>query len=214
MPVRFQHLAMAAIVAMATAAPLPSFATTLTFDDIVSSQPFTTIPNGYGGLEWNNFNALLATNVAYEDSGYRRGLVSGNRVAFNGSGNPASGFAVSAAETFDFNSAYLTAVWNKDLNVDVLGYRHGNLLYSRSVVISDRAPTLFQFDYLDIDELKFVSYGGTNAGTGGFGTHFAMDDFTYDEAAQVPEPATLGLLGLGLAGAIVARRKRQHGKTA
>ncbi len=62
-----------------------------------------------------------------------------------------------------------------------------------------------------VDQLTFSSAGGTSAGFGGGGTHFAMDNFTYNEVlSPVPEPETYAMLavGLGLMGAFARRRKQ------
>jgi hypothetical protein len=59
----------------------------LTFDDLSFSDLYEQIPNGYGGLRWNNFFVL---NTAPELSSCGRngevnGGVSPNNMAFNGS---------------------------------------------------------------------------------------------------------------------------------
>lgn len=52
-----------------------------------------------------------------------------------------------------------------------------------------------------VDELRF--YRG-----GGGGQYWLMDDFTYNETqTAVPEPATMLLLGFGLMGLGVARKR-------
>jgi hypothetical protein len=64
---------------------------------------------------------------------------------------------------------------------------------------------LFNFNYEDIDALRFVSFGGTNAGLGGGGVQFAMDDFTF---SAVPIPPSVWLFGSGLLGLIGMTRKK------
>ena len=56
---------------------------------------------------------------------------------------------------------------------------------------------------LVIDTLLFTSSGGVNpGGLNGDGTHFVMDNFTFNETKGVPEPAsTLGLLAFSALGA-------------
>jgi hypothetical protein len=63
------------------------------------------------------------------------------------------------------------------------------------VVASATNPTLFTFNYLDIDSLYFTSSGGQPAffNSGG-GEWFAMDNFTFE---FVPEPSTFLLAALG-----------------
>lgn len=188
-----------------------AFATVLTFDDIAINKsgfpPYETpIMNGYGGLNWSNFYAL-APDLS-NNNGYVNGIVSGDQVAFNYYGNPA---AVSSSP-FDFNGVYLTAAWRNGLNVTVTGSLSGTLLYSRTITVNTSGPTWIAFNFNGIDSLSFDSYGGTNAGllgdngSGGKvigdGTQFAMDNFTFSQAAPVPIPAAFWLFGPGMAALI------------
>ena len=52
----------------------------------------------------------------------------------------------------------------------------------------------------------FKSYGGIDVVEGGGGVHFAMDDFTYN-STSVPEPSTLLLVGSGLFGLAIFRKR-------
>jgi hypothetical protein len=91
--------------------PANAGATTVLFDDVCSAGCF--IPAGYGGLTWSNF--LVLDTVSFDqDSGYVRGLVSGDFVAFNGASDPARFLN---GTPFDFVSTYLTAAWNTGLSI-------------------------------------------------------------------------------------------------
>jgi hypothetical protein len=177
-------------------------ATVLTFDDLAGS--IVPVPDGYGGLDWSNFYYL--DTASYTASGYTNGMVSSDNVAFNAWGASAG----ASGSVFDFNGAYLTAAWNNGLNILIEGYNGSTLLYSQTVTVSTYSPTWFQLDYLGITDLTFTSWGGTNAGYSGNGTHFAMDDFTFNESTEstVPEPSTLLLLGAGMAGSGIIIRRR------
>lgn len=182
--------------------------TVITFDDIPVSYPASPkLINGYQGLNWTNFyiqNAIAAEqNVG--PMGYYYGTVSASNVAFNDGVHIAEMDAIST--NFDFLSAYLTGAWNSNLNIQVQGFSGATLLYNTTVVASATSPTLFTFNYLDIDRLRFNSFGGQSAGfTSGSGEQFAMDNLTLE---FVPEPSSLTLATL----AVVAlwgfsRRKR------
>jgi hypothetical protein len=189
-------------------APAAARATTLGFDD-VTGDTNAQVPDGYGGLDWDNFWVLDAEAYGLVPSGYASGVVSPTYVAVNASGMPA-GLGVSSPERFDFNGAYLTGAWQDDLGIRVQGYRDGALVYDETVYAGAFHPTWFRFDFLDVDRLRFTSFGGTDAGYGiGMGEHFAMDDFTFNETAAIPEPATAA--GLALAACALGtylRRRR------
>ena len=173
--------------------------TVLTFDDVITG-PAGPIPNGYGGLNWSyNFHVLDIASYAGPDllTGYINGLVSGSYVAVNSDANP----AIVSDSYIDFTGAYLTSAWRTGLNIDVEGYRGSTLVYNQTVVVDYYGPTWFEFNFINIDKVRFNSYGGTNApGLSGSGAHFAMDNFTF-----IPEPATFLLLTLG--GLFLRKRK-------
>ena len=186
-----------------------SRANLITFDDIsltymttsggvvvVGQKFFTDITNGYHNLNWGNFSAGvgLRSDPFYGTNGGYYGMVSVSNIAFNDSGNPAEIDATSA--NFNFLSVYLTGVWNSNLNIEAEGFRSGTLLYDTTVVASATAPTLFAFNYLDIDRLTFNSFGGQNAGfPNGEGELFAMDNLSVE---FVPEPSSLLLATIGV----------------
>jgi hypothetical protein len=195
----------AAIVSAATLAisgSLSAQAATLGFDDLPNK---TFIPNGYGGLDWNNFGVVTPTVEHPNGSGYGNGTVSPSNVALNSSGTLA---AVLSQTAFDFNSVYLTAAWNNALTVQIDGYWDGVLRHREIIQVDATAPTLFNFtNFRTINQLTLFSSGGTNAGLDGTGTQFAMDNFTY---SAVPDPATIGgsLAAMGLAVRIMKKRPK------
>jgi PEP-CTERM motif-containing protein len=172
--------------------------TVITFDDLHETASGSFIANGYQGLSWSNFwclnGILYPTIFPFDTNGYYYGVVSGSNVAFNPSGDPVE--IDSPGTNFNFLSAYFTGAWNSNLNIEVQGFDGTNLLYDQTVVASATHPTLFTFNYLDVNRLYFDSYGGENAGfPDGSGAQFAMDNFTFD---FIPEPSSLLLAGLGV----------------
>ena len=185
-------------------------ATVLTFDDIAPISNYDQIPNGYGGFNWDNFGYLNGSGTGSSLTGYDNGRVSGDYVSFNLFGDP----ALVSDSIFDFNSAYLTAVWNDGLSITVEGLKSGATLYSKTVVVDTTQPTLVNFDYFGVDELKFTSFGGVEPDylkQKGNGIQFTLDNFTFNEkVTSVPEPTLLpALLSIAtLSAGSVLRRKQ------
>jgi len=186
---------------------LPAGAAVVTFDDLEGSH--THIPAGYGGFDWSdNFYYLDGSGSSYTGTGYDIGAVSSPRVAFSAY---ESAVAVTAADPFDFNGAYFTGAWNDGLSIDISGWLDGSLLHSTTVTVNTTAPTWVGLNWTGVDELRFDSYGGTPnpdiAGKGS-GTHFVMDNFTYNGTPSVPVPGAvlLGSLGAGLVSWLRRRR--------
>ena len=161
-------------------------ATVLTFDDITTADN-APVPDGYGGFDWEQIRVAKAS--LHSGTGYGNGVVSPEYIAYN----PDASVVTVGGTPFRFNGAYLTAAWNNDLNITVQGFRNSVEQHNRTVVVGPDAPTWFDFNFDGVDELRFTSSGGTNAGLGGSGEHFVMDDFTVNEAG--PQPSTGALYG-------------------
>ena len=149
----------------------------LTFDDIYTGDYLTTIPNGYGGFNWEQFGVIKGS-TSFPGSGHDKGTVSGEYVAFNILSNVAT---IYKSSTFDFNGAYLTAAWRDELFIKIDGYLGSTLLYTQTVTVDNTGPTWFIFDFCCIDRLVFSSWA-----VSGSSTHFAMDNFTFNENSIIP----------------------------
>lgn len=172
-----------------------SLATIITFDDLPFTGPTgaTPVPNGYGGLNWNNFGELdgLSLPTSY---GYHTGVVSPNNVAYNFFGEPAT--ISDPSGVFDLESAYLTFALNLDssLNVEVRGYNGAALLYDNTYTVTRSGPTLVDFNYAGVNKVTFSSSPE--------GQEFAMDNVDI----TVPDKnCTLVLLGIALAALAVLK---------
>jgi hypothetical protein len=183
-------------------------ASLVTFDNLSPTPEGTLVPNGYAGLRWTNFYALNGVTYVGGDSGYRRGVISGQNLVDNGYGKPAT----ISGGIFDLASAYLTAAWNNKLKVTVIGRLGSTILYDNTYTLSAVTPTLINFNFDGIDSVQFISSGGRPYGYHGRGTHFGMDDVVINELTpSVPEPATVfaGALLLLPLGVGVIRRCRK-----
>ncbi len=124
----------------------------LTFDDLEPGLDYAAITNGYGGLQWNNFQVLNGS-LRPATEGYRAGVVSPPNVAFNGGGDPAS---IRGRSPFDLKSAYLTAAHFDGVQIGVHGWAGTTLAYSNAYTLNKTGPTLIHFNYVGVTEVRFT----------------------------------------------------------
>lgn len=199
-------------------------ADTLTFDDIDASAGDVILDylSPYHGYTFTNFSAY--TNVP-GFPGYNNGIVSGPNAAYTAGdalGSPIIS-TISAASTFDFDSAYLGSGWYDGLSATFVGLAGGSQLYSETVTANTTGAQLLDFTFLGIDTLEI--YSSVSAATSdpyGCGpsgcSQLTLDNVTLvpdltppppPPPSPVPEPASLILTGLGTAGALLFRKFRQ-----
>ncbi len=179
------------------------WATLVTFDDLSETGSGEFLSSPYQGLIWNDVfcnNAILYTNVLAHAffpgaptnglSGDYYGMVSVSNVAVMETGSEID----SPSTNFNFLSAYLTGYWNSNENIEVQGFSGVTLVYDTTVVANATSPTLFTFDYQNINRLYFISSGGQPAFGVDFGGAFVMDNFDF---TLVPEPSSLLLATVG-----------------
>ena len=192
---------------------LPVGATVVTFDDLPETIDGYGVNNGYKDLNWSNVGELdsLGFVSLAGASGYSAGVISPNNVAFNGGGLPAN---ISAARPFNLYAAYLTAGWNDNLQVRVLGLVGSNqVAFSNTCILSATTPTLVPFNFTNVTEVDFVSSGGTHhLGYQGSGKHFVMDNvavsfvgpvsITHQPANQTIAAGEAAIFSIGAVGGV------------
>ena len=125
----------------------------LDFDDLERSV-IEKLPVGYRGLA---FDYLLAIhNQHYRGPGYVNVLASGEGVAYNSSGYPATVTSLKPGEVFDFVGAYFGVAWEQaeGETLVVEGWREGRQIYRDELSLSHLGPVWLQADYRGIDELR------------------------------------------------------------
>ena len=195
MKVRLLILLVTFLTLLASMSITASSQTVVTFDDLTETASGSFITTPYHSLVWSNFLCLnsVLSNAKFGPDGTYYGMVSASNVVINGSFFGTTAEIDSTASNFNFLSVYLAGAQRSNLNIEVEGFRSGGLLYDTTVVASATSPTLFNFNYLNIDQLVFNSSGGQTAFFGGQES-LVMDNFTFD---LVPEPSAFLLAGFG-----------------
>jgi hypothetical protein len=192
--------------ALLLGSPVTARAATLDFEN-TSINDRMPVADGYGGVNWNNFYSLDSSTLSFP-SGYGNGTISGDWVALNGFGDPAS---ISSAAGFNLDSGYFTAAWNSGLKVAVWAYGNGGLAYTKLLTLNPFTPTFVDFSFANVRLVIFEASGGVDAGLGATGTHFVIDNLN---VAATPIPAALPLFATALAGLGFAAKRRRRARSA
>jgi hypothetical protein len=110
------------------------------------------------------------------------------------------------------NSFVIAGAWgNQTLTIE--GWNDGALLFSNLLPVTTTAFTA-TFDWLDIDLLRIII--GTDfvetvePGIGIDRREWTLDNIVINEALSAPEPGSIALLGVALAGLVCSRRRKVH----
>jgi len=203
-------------LAMVLAAPIAHAQTTVNFDDLGPSLGAgAALPDPYKGLVWiatNTMGWMTQGNTVYTDVVCR----SQANCGYNGFGG-ISGLTSAAPITLNGwirqwnwtgNTGSATSVLIEALNAG------GTVVGTQNITLSGSYQA-FNMTSL-FTTLRFTPTGGTGLGCGGPTNcgYFLIDDLTINPSVTpptpgvVPEPSTYALLGTGLAGLLVMRRRR------
>lgn len=206
-------------LAMVLTAPLAQAQTFVGFEELPSSLGGgAAVPDGHQGLNWtvtNPMGVLTVGNPFYTDVVCR----TGNNCGYNGFGG-ITGLTSAAPITLN---GWIRR-WNWSSNTGSASTVLIEALNTGGSVVGSQLMTLsasyqaFSMTSL-FTTLRFTPTGGTGlqcAGPTNCG-YFFIDDLTVNPSATpptpgvIPEPSTYALLGTGLAGLLVMRRRRARG---
>jgi len=167
----------------------------------------TPIPNGFAGLDWNNFydmNGHVLLTPALMTPPGAIPPVSG-AFAYNHDGGPAT---FSAPNTFTFNSAWLASDGPTPISLEVIGLLDGKAVDSMTLVLYGTVPVQETFNWSGIDSVRFMTQTSASSVPR---LQFALSEMVINSLA-VPEPTSTLLLGSGVGLAIARLRKLRLSK--
>lgn len=117
------------------------------------------------------------------------------------------------SSTFNLDSMLLAGAWGTQ-TLTLKAYNNGTELYSEDVAVAPD-PTVFSPSWQNVDEFRvYTGSDFVHTVEGGDGKHWVMDNLVVetcnDVPSNVPEPGSMALLGLGVAGLVRRCRKAQR----
>jgi hypothetical protein len=193
-----------ALVVVLAALPTAVSAGPVTID-FESLSDLESVTNQFPGLTFTNATVLTAGISLNE---FEFPPVSGSNVVFDDGGGLSISFSTSI-HTFSAFFTYLAPLTLTAFDIN------GNLIGTVSSVFGSNLALSGQPGSTPNELLAFSSLTAIASITisgDPFGGSFTLDNFTYNTAVptHVPEPSTFSLLGAGVLGAIVLRRRRSQ----
>ncbi|UJR23894.1 hypothetical protein I4U23_026866 [Adineta vaga] len=140
----------------------------ITFDKLTDNKNENDsglIPEFYQNLRWTNvwYMDERWVKINHSLSGWKNAYTHDHTcIAFNEKGNS---MKISSKhkdiETFSLISFEATAAWHDNLQINVLGRRMKQEIHSLIINLQFNYSQVFQFDWKNIDEIKFLPINGT-----------------------------------------------------
>jgi len=191
-----RNFALAAAIALC--APLAS-AAVLNFDDIVGPDGFAAVPGNYGGLDWSasGLNVFTAAGAPFAPhSG--QGQVTTDWI----DGGPIASTIRFLAPTV-FNGAWFSGYEDSSVRFDL--YFAGQLVASSAALQLSGTSAFLDAGWDGAIDSVVVRTGAQGS--------YAMDDFSFVDTAQVPEPGMPALMLAGVGSLLLLRRKQQGARS-
>jgi hypothetical protein len=121
------------------------------FDTLMIGEAVQKIPSGFARVNWHNW--VDTHNRFYDGEGYINGTMSGEYVAYNGSGHPA---AIDSAEPFDFVGGFFSVAWSEveGETLHIKAWRGELLLHEDQLALSAMGPVYFDAGYTGLTRLE------------------------------------------------------------
>lgn len=189
-------LIFAAIIGFAFS--MSSQATVLDFEDMGGMNNVVQFPASYHDFDFmgngSNLDIVDVTNPS-SPWGSHGPAYSGQNIVLNDWGQ--DGTIDSLMGAFMFDGAWFKEWSSTSATVSIEGYLNNSLVDTVSFTISNNGWQFVSGFSSSVDSLVIRDGGSV----------FMMDNFTFN-TTQVPEPASIALLGLGLAGIGFSRKRK------
>jgi len=176
-------------------------ATVIDFEDFGYVADATFPAPGYAGLTWgggiDDFSWVISSQGGFYTTNFGFTAHAGQNFSWSNGGVDLS----LSGSLFDFNSMWVRS-GQAPVNVVAQGFASGSLLFTQNFFVTADYQ-LFDFSFAGVDNVTISP---------DFGVNLLIDDISINAGAPVPEPGTMMLLGVGIAGLAIYGKRRTNRK--